>query len=233
MRATILTTVLAAALAAGCSDDGGGNATENNVQQDGGIADGGSTDRDAAVDLGSSGDAGIDAADAAADAADSGSSDCEGECRLVDARASFGEASVDFERAFYGLTGPGQSGSGEWEVYVEMYAGGADGCPQEGSPTPDQSVVIAGLPLPDTADQLDESAGLVVSMFDFVGSLTQEPLARAMGEAVTDFQGNVCTECDGDDPTGWVAFDLTAPFTGEDEIAGHVYATHCTSLDSR
>jgi hypothetical protein len=97
--------------------------------------------------------------------------------------------------------------------------GGAAGCPTATSPTPDRTLVIAGLPRAFSITRT-YADGVRASLLDFKGTLTMEPLLRATAVTAT--------------PTGatdeYVAFDLDATFAAG-RISGHVYATHCASMD--
>lgn len=157
---------------------------------------------------------------------------CDAECATLDFTATVGANSATFDQAIYGVTAPTQSASGEWEVHVEVHAGGAGGCPTMNSPSPDQTVIITNIAIPEAPTIFDEADGLVVSMLDFAGTVTTELPLTADGESLQWVAWQVCTDCVGDDPAGFVAFDVTAPVT-DGMIAGHVYATHCSSLDAR
>jgi hypothetical protein len=157
---------------------------------------------------------------------------CDAQCRTVALIATVGAASAGFDRAYYGLTAPASSTSGRWEVHVEVHAGGPAGCPTQESPTPDQTLIVTGMTFPEVPLTVTDADGLVVSLLDFSGALTAEPVLRANGEELTWIQWDLCTDCEGDDPNGFLAFDLAAPLDAG-RVEGHVYATHCASMDSR
>ncbi len=147
-------------------------------------------------------------------------------------RLQSGATDVAFDHARYGLTAPAVSTSGQWEIYVEAYRGGAAGCPTATSPTPDQTVIISGLLADQAPGVVEEGDGLSVVMFDFEGLITTEPILRATAEAATIDTIVVCTDCVPDeDPNGYVAFALAAPLDSAD-LSGVVVATHCPSLDT-
>lgn len=182
-------------------------------------------------------DAGLDASTPDASTPDASTTndvglDCRGPCLELDLLAEVGSASAMLDHAIYGLTAPEQSGSGGWEVHVEVHAGGVDGCPGQNSPTPDQTLIVTGIVWPLETAPFREQDGLIVTLLDFAGTLTNELPLRSTGESLDAFVARVCTDCAGDDPTGFVAFDLVAP-VADGEISGHVYATHCASLDVR
>jgi hypothetical protein len=161
---------------------------------------------------------------------------CEGACRELTLEAAFGRARARFDRAFYGLTAPGESASGALELHVEVYAGGADGCPRMDSPTPARTL-IARLPLLEDAPLEGPSSRAAVTLLDFEGGLLEgpEPFARATRFAVTPRAADVCGACLGapspSHPGGLVAFALDAEFAGG-TVRGHLFATHCDSLDT-
>lgn len=149
----------------------------------------------------------------------------------VDITATVAETTEGFERAFYGITTPEQSASGEWELHVEVYAGGAPGCPQMDSPTPDRTLVIGGLKFPEVPTEQREEDGVAIALLDFQGTLTDQPTMSATGEIVYFQRWELCTDCQGDDPDGYLSFDVDALLEGGN-VRGHVYATHCASLNS-
>jgi len=156
-----------------------------------------------------------------------GGSDCSGPCSTHDLQANFGNATSPLSRAVYGLTSPANASSGEWEIYVEAHEGGDAGCPTMSSPTPKRTLVVAGLPAP----LMD---GGTASLLDFDGALLgATPVAKATAVSITPTASSVCTACvgQGPDASGYVALDIVAKFDGGD-VTGHVYATHCESLDA-
>jgi hypothetical protein len=124
-----------------------------------------------------------------------------------------------FERSLFGLTSPAKSTSKTWELHVEAVHGGDPGCPSEMSATPDRSLVIAGLPKGfDTKRTYAE--GVRATLLDFKGTLTKEPILRATAVTATP----------GSSSDAAISFDLDATFPGG-TISGHIYATHCDSMD--
>ena len=72
------------------------------------------------------------------------------------------------------------------------------------------------------------------SLLDFDGALLgNTPVSQATAVSITPTASSVCTTCvgQGPDPSGYVALDMVATFP-EGTIAGHIYATHCESLDA-
>lgn len=200
---------------------------------------------DAPDDAGAPTDAGLDDASDAGPALDAATADaathdagpslptsCEGACRDVGATIDIGGQQGGFQRAFYGLTAPTVSSSGEWRLHIEVLSGGEDACPSESSPAPDWNLILGSVPLPvDTAGL----TGLGGSFLDFDGRfLGAVPVSSAQAVTVTPVAANVCTECVGQGapshPAGFVAFVVEATFESG-TISGHVFATHCDSLD--
>ncbi|MCK6544505.1 hypothetical protein L6R52_01420 [Myxococcota bacterium] len=159
---------------------------------------------------------------------------CEGDCAQNGAEILFGAAGGGFDRAFYGISSPAQSSSGDWELHVEVLRGGDEGCPTMGSRTPDWNLIVT-LPLLGVAP-LSEVDG-AVTFLDFTGRLVTgpRPLTRATAFTVTPVAARVCTACVGgaapSDPDGFVAFTVDARFA-EGTIRGSVFATHCDSFDA-
>jgi hypothetical protein len=182
--------------------------------------DGGSSDGDAG---GGGEDAGMQ--DDMASTADMGPN------MEVDITATVGDTTEGFDRAYYGLTSPELTVSGDWELQVEVYAGGDEGCPQMDSATPDRTLVIGGLRFPEFPNEQREEDGVVMVLMDFAGTLTQEPTVEATGEIIYFHRWDLCTDCDGDDPNGFLSFDVDS-LVPDGNIRGHVYATHCASLNS-
>ena len=188
------------------------------------------------------GDAGLDAgpADAAGDVAtpdsapknDSAPTSCTGTCTTQTVKVVFGSVTEPIEHSAYGVDKDAQGKSG---IYIEAWHGGFTGCPTQQSPTTERTLIISGLPLPSPGKIFTKAQGLVVSLFDFKGTLLKgQPLSKATDAKVTFVAASVCPSCVGNpapaDPKGFVALDITATFA-EGTISGHVYATHCDTFD--
>ena len=196
----------------GAGGDGTGASSQGGVAQ-GGAAEGGS---------------------GGAGGATGGGEPCDADCRTHDLTATFTATTVAFERAYYGLTSPASSGSGDWEIYVESYVGGDPGCPTQTSATPDHTLIIAGHPAPLPASALTDANGLTATVLDFEGGLLGGPISSgATAILSTKDASDVCISCvgTGPDDDGFVAMDVELTFA-EGTINGHVYATHCESLDA-
>lgn len=125
--------------------------------------------------------------------------------------AQFGDVRAPFDRAYYGVR--------DGLLHVEAHHGGAPGCPTMTSPTPDRTVVIAGLSAGFVSPRT-YSDGVRVSLLDFRGTLTKEPILRATEVTVTESSAR---------PNA-IAFRVAATLPGG-TIAGVVRAEHCASLD--
>lgn len=211
---------------AGCSDTGG-------------ISDGPDEATDAATDAASAATndaANVDPAPNAS-VSDAGPNldadvvpNCDDACQTVDAVLTVGEDERRLERAYYGFS---DTPDGSVEIYIEAYRGGVEGCPTQDSPTPDQTLVISGVPVPPPGEPgtVDTSAGLGVSLLDFEGIAA--PVTRADTATLTWGKVSICPECTEQDDTGFVSFELEAQFGTEATLQGQLYATHCITFDRR
>jgi hypothetical protein len=219
---------LACLAAPGCSDESNDSPPADAGTQD----DSGSANTNTGgADAGDTDAADNAAANAATNAAVGPAADGE-----LDLTVTLGDETATLERAYYGVTSPRDSNTERWELYVEAYAGGADGCPTENSPTPDQTLIIAGVAFPDDNVTTTDADGLSVSLLDFSGRLSTAPVESSRGEETTMLGWTVCRECP-NLPDYFVYFEIDAPFTTETasadgEVTGRVLATHCPSLDS-
>jgi ABC-type amino acid transport substrate-binding protein len=125
--------------------------------------------------------------------------------------AQVADVQAPFDVAHYGVS--------DGMLHVEAHYGAAPGCPTMTSPTPDRTVVIAGLRASFAAPQT-YADGVRVSLLDFKGTLTKEPILRATEVVVSA----PATRPD------VVSFYLDATIPGG-KIQGTVTATHCASLD--
>ncbi|MBL8623517.1 MAG: hypothetical protein JNK64_19575 [Myxococcales bacterium] len=154
---------------------------------------------------------------------------CDGACRTTALTARFGATTRTFDRAVYGVTAPaGQAPT----LHVEAYRGGPTGCPTASSPTPDYTLVLGELAVPTTPAAVATTANVL----DFVGDLLGGPLgAAATAATATPVALDVCPACVGQpapaDPDGLIALDLAATFAAG-TVSGHLFATHCDSLDA-
>jgi len=187
---------------AGRSDAGGDDAGAMDAgAEDAGLPDAG--DVDAGSDAGT-----MDAGDADAGAG------CTGACAVTDLSITFHGVTAGFDRAQHGVEPDGG-------LYVEAYFGGDPACPGPSSPTPDRTLVIAGLhAMPDGGAQT-MADGLRVTFLDFAGTLSSSPFDRAVAA-----QATVRASA----PGALVSFTLDAAFDGG-TVTGGFAAAHCASLD--
>ncbi len=190
-------------------------------------------DSESSTDAGSDAGASVDAGDVlGADAQDGLPNSCTGDCATMSLVATFGGTTRNFDRAFFGLTSPQKSESGDWEVYIENGAGDDDQCPTMKSPTPDFLLLLAGMPLA-TLDPGPITA--TANLLDFEGDLLTKAIREeATSNTVTWAGYDPCIACaegtEPDRPSRMVAVDIEATFASG-TISGHSYATHCDSLD--
>ncbi|NVB83459.1 MAG: hypothetical protein HOV81_34115, partial [Kofleriaceae bacterium] len=104
-------------------------------------------------------------------------------------------------------------------LHVEAYLGGGSGCPTMNSPTPDYALILGRVTRPTSA-MPSSSPG---NILDYQGDLLGGPLGAA-ATTVT------LTPVAAMDDT-FVAFDANLAFAAG-TVTGHVYATHCASLDT-
>lgn len=156
---------------------------------------------------------------------------CEGACATLALTATFNGNTRTFDRAFYGFTLSRLGAS----LYLEASAGGTAGCPTGGGRTPDRTFRIDALAVPTSSAPLTGAGALL----DFRGDLLPAaPTASADTTTATPVAASLCPECVGmpapSDPDGFLALDVQSTFTGAapGTVAGHVYATHCDSLDT-
>jgi hypothetical protein len=138
------------------------------------------------------------------------SSTCTGACATTALTATFGATTRTLDRAYYGI-------NADASLHVEAYKGGDAGCPTMDSATPAYTVILGAVTLPAPGS----SSG---SLLDFTGDLLDGPIAQATMVTVT----SVAADASAAPP--FIAVDATLTFdTGT--ITGHVFATHCASLD--
>ncbi len=156
---------------------------------------------------------------------------CDATCRTQSLAVRFGNTSLPIERAVYGVERAG----GGFAIHLEALHGGFSGCPTMSSPTPARTLVVSGLPVPRDDAPRSERDGVSATLLDYEGTLLPgAPLTRATAVRVTATAALVCTSCLGAappaDPNGFLALELQATFP-EGTIGGHVFASHCDSLD--
>lgn len=145
---------------------------------------------------------------------------CEGACRTTALTATFGSVTRQLDRAYYGVT-TGASGT---TLHVEAYRGGGSGCPTQNSPTPDYTLILGKVVVPSSTSPSTSPGNIL----DFVGDLLGGELgAAATAVTVTPVAADVCATC-----SGILALDVSLTFSAG-TVAGHLFATHCASLDSQ
>ena len=112
--------------------------------------------------------------------------------------------------AYYGVNSSGS-------LYIEAYRGAAPGCPDMNSPTPDYTLILGNVMVNGS------SATSPASLFDFVGDLHDSAPAPLTASTVTLTAVTYV-------PDSFVALDANLTFTGG-TLTGHLYGTHCASLD--
>ncbi len=149
-------------------------------------------------------------ADASLDA--SLSTICEGECAETSVRAEF-EAVRVLDHAVFGIN------NADATLHVEAYLGGDLGCPSETSATPDYTLVLGKVAMPNGTGPTTSTGNVL----DFVGDL----LGGGLGAQATI----VIVRAVAAIPNDFVALDIDLEFANG-TVVGHLYATHCDSLDS-
>lgn len=149
--------------------------------------------------------------DAAVDAGPG--SACTGACQVTSLTATM-MATRTLDRAYYGVT------AADGTLYVEAYAGGQTGCPEMTSPTPDYTLILGRVPPPASSGPLTSPATFIDFVGDMYATSPQPQTATAVTLSAVAFQ-----------PAMFIALDVTLTFP-PGAVAGHLYATHCASLDS-
>ncbi len=135
--------------------------------------------------------------------------------------AKFGSVQRTLDRAYFGVT---RSASGA-TLHLEAYRGGGSGCPTQSSPTTDYTLVLGTVPMPSGMMPVTSPGNLL----DFEGDLLNGQLgAAATAVTITPIATDVCATCAGT----FLSADTSITFAGG-TIIGHLYATHCDSLDEQ
>ena len=127
---------------------------------------------------------------------------------------TLGTRSGAFDRAQHGLQPDGG-------LYIEAYFGGDPACPTQTSPTPDRTLIIAGLHAMPDGGAISYADGLRVTLLDFNGALTTLPFVRATSARAAPLSVT---------PGTLVVFAIEATFDGG-TLQGRFSAAHCASLD--
>lgn len=135
---------------------------------------------------------------------------CTGACATTSLTVTFSGTIRGLDVAYFGVS---TSGS----LYVEAYGGAAAGCPTMSSPTPDYTLILGNVPVPTSTMVIGSPANLI----DFQGDLLPSPApVAATAVALTPVARNAME----------LALDVDLTFASG-TLAGHLFATHCTSLD--
>jgi hypothetical protein len=129
---------------------------------------------------------------------------CEGACKTTALTATF-MATRTLDVAYYGT-------NTDLTLHLEAYAGAAAGCPTMNSPTPDYTLILGRINMEHTSP---------ASFIDFKGDMlpSVQPIsATAVTLTPVTFDAT------------FVAYDVMLTFDAG-TISGHLYATHCDSLD--
>ncbi|MDB4946572.1 MAG: hypothetical protein JWP97_6106 [Labilithrix sp.] len=203
-------TSLAAFVACSSTDSGGGGVV---VTPDAGDA------RDSSV-----ADAGEDAAVADTGAGDAATG-CTGACKTLSLVVSLNGQTRMLSRAQFG-TELGDGGA--TFLHTEAHLGGDPKCPEESSPTPDYTMIVANVPRNAAGGKATKAAdGVAATFLDFKGDLgfsSPASVSKATAVEITNLQVDPAT------PPAWAAYDFSATFA-EGTVSGHVYDEHCASMD--
>jgi hypothetical protein len=121
-------------------------------------------------------------------------------------------ATRTLDRAFYGVN------ADDGTLHVEINKGGDTGCPQMNSPTPEYTVIIGRVPA--ASAQTGTSPG---TFLDYQGDMLPGGVLGAPATAVSLTAISYAVGAS-------VALDVNLTFAAG-TVVGHVFATHCASLD--
>ncbi len=103
---------------------------------------------------------------------------------------------------------------------LEVQGGGTLGCPEETSPTPDRSLIVAGVGVGKTTTEAD---GAKATLLEFKGDLTKDPATKATKVTVAP-KVDCCVAKD------QIAYSIDAS-SATMKVTGLMVGEHCTSLD--
>jgi hypothetical protein len=148
--------------------------------------------------------------DAAADAGFG--STCTGPCQTTALVATM-MATRTLNRAYFGVT------SADNTLHVEAYLGGGTGCPTMNSPPPDYTLVLGRVAMPTSMTTISSPGNFL----DLVGDMLPDNMLGQKADSVS--LTPVAYQ-----PGSHLALDASLVFPAG-TVAGHLYATHCASLD--
>lgn len=151
---------------------------------------------------------------------DAASASCTGACMLTSLSGTFGDKSGAFTRAQHGVE---TGASGEPLLYLEAHAGGSPACPDQNSPAPERTLILANVPRGQVGETFTKADGVTAAILDFDGALGLPPTTKATAVEVK------LVAVDAANPPAFVALDVTATFP-EGTVTGHAYASYCDSL---
>lgn len=147
-----------------------------------------------------------------------GGSACEGACKTTTLEVEIAGKRAPMARAQFGT----EVLDGEPVFYLESHYGGSPNCPEEDSPSPDRTLIVANVPQGRASASYDD--GVRSSLLDFKRELLDGVLpAKATAITITNLLQ------DTESPPRWVAFDLDETLENG-SAKGHVYATFCQSM---
>lgn len=165
---------------------------------------------------GAAAEAGAEAGPLDAGADGGGGMTCDTACQKTALQLAMNGKTDTFLRAQFGTTGkPVKS------LHIEAFIGGDLACPANGSKTPDRTAIIDGVvPFQDATPQAD---GITGALLDFKGDIvtTANPSVKATRIEVVPVAMS----------SAFVALDVTATYANGGTLTGHLYATHCDSMD--
>ena len=156
--------------------------------------------------------------------ADAGMARCDGgPCVATLLNGVWGAHQVVLDVAYLGLE-PGDAGT---FLYVEAYRGAAAGCPEMSSPTPDQTLIVSGIPVSAPGTVLTHSDGVHVTLLDFRGDLFMSAAPQRASTVALNVR-----DVEAAPDRAFVVVELSATFADAGTVTGIFAATHCTSLDN-
>jgi hypothetical protein len=149
--------------------------------------------------------------DAAVDGASGLPTTCSGTCQTTALVAQM-MSTRTLNRAYFGVT------AADSTLHVEVYLGGGSGCPTMTSPTPSYTVVLGRVPVPTSTAAVTSPGNFLDYQGDMLGAIG----ASATSVSLTPVAYQAQT---------FLALDAMLTFAAG-TVSGHLYATHCASLDT-
>jgi len=151
---------------------------------------------------------------------------CEGACRESSLVLKKGELTVDFDRTQFGF----DRTTSYPKLKLSAYQGGADACPAPDD-EPNHALQISGVPAPFDDSTFEAAAGLTAALYDFRGGVIAGSTAVLKGTRIQ--LTPVAASLDSQAAELFVAFDVHLEFEQGITVDGHVFSTHCPSIDQR